>query len=187
MKCINKGNGKLSNGFICLNMGDFESCCKDNPVIQQLCECYNSCYTDPEHSMYKSNPQIRKDWINNSTTSIVKAILRRHNVQYIRVNERGEVMNQADIAKLYTICRKLPKYQFTIYTCRSDLHWKGKPDNLILIESGHRDIPERTKSKIAGATDVDYICNWHKTGKKCNDGCNHCYTDVEENISIVIH
>lgn len=189
MQCISNGNSKLSKGFILLNMGDFQSCCEGNKVIQELCECYSECYT----LMYKSNPRIRRDWLNNTSHRIAKALKekiasrKQNKVVFIRVNERGEVLDQADIQKLYRICREIPDYQFTVYTCRSDLDWSGKPDNLVLIESGHRDIPERTKSKIANATDVDYICDWHKTGKKCNQGCIHCYTKKKEDIAILIH
>jgi hypothetical protein len=193
MQYISNGNGKLNKGFLCVNMGDFESICKNNPIIMDLCECYEDCYTNPDNSMYKSNPKIREAWINSTAFQISKHIIQRikrrrvNIVEYIRFNERGEVLEQSDIIKAYEICRLIPDYQFTIYTTRCDLDWRGKPDNLVLIESGHRNIPERTKSKIAGAKDVDYICDWHRTGKKCNQGCTHCYTKKKEDISIIIH
>lgn len=143
---FSQGNNKLPKSTYIINLG-----CSNLCPGRALGTCNNCdiCYALKAENQYKESTLLYRllqtlRWRNLSAKTIAEELLKTsenakvHKMNYLRLNEAGDVFEQNDIKKMSKIADLLAKEDVGTYTytSRYDLDWTKKSDNLIVNGSG---------------------------------------------------
>jgi hypothetical protein len=123
---VSIGNLKIGKDTLIINMGSATECASKKAGL-----CDIDCYALKSEKMYPSVLPFRQRqeeyWLNNDAFNIAEDLTaelsrkRKIKIEYIRVNEAGDLHSIECLHKLIAIAQMLPDYKFYTYTHRSDL------------------------------------------------------------------
>jgi len=131
---VARGNLKLGNDTLILNMGSAENC---PSKALGFCKVPGRCYAAKAERLYKNVLPYRTRqynyWRNTNENSIAvdfDRLLKRITVpiKYLRFNESGDFYSQEDVQKLSNLSRYLKEFHNIItygYTARQDLNFEN--------------------------------------------------------------
>lgn len=135
---VSNGNKKVGKDTIIMNLHTATYC----PGIP-YCPLRKYCYAWSNERLRPTVLAFRKrqeqQWLDHNAEYFVEEFkkLKRPGLEYVRFQEAGEFADQYDLDKLSDIAEGL-KGVFTCYTytCRTDLNFSRRSENLIISGSG---------------------------------------------------
>lgn len=187
---FSQGNHKLPATTYIINLGTAGLC--PGRALGN-CNCRDICYAKNAETQYKENVINRRllqtlRWRKLSAKEIAKQLLDKsdkalkNKMQYLRINESGDVFDQSDIKKMSDIADILASRNVGTYTysSRYDLDWSKKSDNLIVNGSGW--ICDNSFIAVDEFTDdMMYRCSG-----EC-DTCSYCKEPAGRLIYVKVH
>ena len=177
---LSRGNTKLSNNVLIMNMGTADEC----PSRKRgLCAVEGICYAMKAERVYKQVTPFRKRqaeyWLNNSAEQIAtdfeNYLKGKRGIEYLRINEAGDFYSQDCVSKLNYLAGRLKKLGITTYgyTARKDLDFSNV-NNVIIRGSGFECVSGATNviGKNEDAPSGYKVCPNPKKG--CGTKCRMC-------------
>lgn len=187
---FSQGNTKLPPTTYIINMGTAGLC---PGRAMGTCNCCSFCYAKKAETQYKESTINRRllqtlRWRRLTAEQIAQQLLDVSNrasskkMHYLRINESGDVFDQADIEKMSKIADILAEHGVGTYTysSRYDLDWSEKSKNLIVNGSGW--VCDNSFIAVDEFTDdMEYQCHGD-----C-DNCDYCKISRGINIYVEVH
>lgn len=136
--------GLKMEGFISINTSQnlnpfCQKCSRNERTICRFCYAR---FVESQYSRLKKhlikNYYLLETPLSDLEISEIKNLIQLENRSFIRFNSLGELSGINNLINYYQICEKLPRYNFGLWTKRSNLinnYTDKKPDNLSLIYS----------------------------------------------------
>ena len=187
---FSQGNHKLPPSTYIINLGTAGLC---PGRACGTCNCCSICYAKNAETQYKEGTILYRllqtiRWRKLSAKQIAKQLLdtsdraSKKKMQYLRINESGDVFDQEDITKMSDIADILASRNVGTYTysSRYDLDWSDKSDNLIVNGSGW--LCDNSFIAVDDFTDdMEYRCSGD-----C-DECDYCKVPDGRSIYVKVH
>lgn len=174
---FSQGNHKLPPSTYIVNLGCSNLC--PGRALGTCKQC-DVCYAYKAERQYKEGTLLYRllqtlRWRKLSAKDIANQLLtvsdnaKVNKMQYLRLNESGDVFDQNDIKKMSKIADILAKNDIGTYTytSRYDMDWSEKSDNLIVNGSGFM-VDNQFQVCKKHNDDMLYQCHGN-----C-DTCNYC-------------
>lgn len=189
---FSQGNHKLPPSTYIINLGT-AGLCPGRAI--GTCNCCSFCYAKKAETQYKEGTVGRRllqtlRWRRLTAEEIANQLLekskraKKHKMQYLRINESGDVFDQSDIVKMSKIADILAENGVGTYTysSRYDLDWSQKSKNLIVNSSGTNWMCDNQFVAVNKFTDdMEYQCHGN-----C-DTCDYCKTSKGITIYVEVH
>lgn len=187
---FSQGNHKLPPSTYIINLGT-SGLCPGRAV--GTCNCCSVCYAKKAETQYKESTVAYRllqtlRWRSLSAEEIANQLLqtsrraKKKKMQYLRINESGDVFDQSDIEKMSEIADILAENGVGTYTysSRYDLDWSEKSDNLIV--NGSNWMCDNSFVAVDEFTeDMEYQCHGD-----C-DTCDYCKNAKGITIYVEVH
>lgn len=187
---FSQGNHKLPPSTYIINLGTAGLC---PGRACGTCNCCSICYAKNAETQYKEGTILYRllqtlRWRSLSAEEIANQLLKTSDrakskkMQYLRINESGDVFDKEDITKMSDIADILASRNVGTYTysSRYDLDWSDKSDNLIVNGSGW--MCDNSFIAVDEFTDeMEYRCSGD-----C-DTCDYCKEPNHRLIYVKVH